>query len=487
MEGPRRDPGRPDVPIDSPPSAVPEVEVFTFRVLQHTGGRRQLPWGSAELSLTFAAGGIEISGQLPGEHTVIPWSAVSRVSRGASEASPGGGSVTVIGIESPGRIMRFAVRSIHRDPIELRALSDRVAGWSVAPGASDAGDLAPPPPGPPPPPAGPPPPPPSSPPPPDPPALLPWPDPPPPDPRPQVWTGPPHRPTRFGPSGGPSPYWSPAMQLPGRRRRNRRVGLLIAAVVCLASGIALAVVLSGSGDPPKTAAPRAAPDQVLADRLMLTRSDLPAGWSVSTDSPGSGNSGKVAAGESRITRAFAHCMGISESSAMVILGGGASDQSAEASSPLFVGPPSPDRPGFSLELQTAATIVHSHHDEQRDFAPFADPRYPQCAGIAFASETQLGADSASGRTGRPGAASVSVVDVPAPRGEQASGLLVAFNVSDRSASVPVEVETVSLGDDRTEANLQALAIGGQIPPGAIVSALAAFADRVAGGGQSAET
>lgn len=476
MEGPRRDPGRPGEPIDSPPSAVPEVEVFTFRVLQHTGGRRQLPWGSAELSLTFSAEGIEISGQLPGEHTVIPWSAVSRVSRGASEASPGGGSVTVIGIESPGRIMRFAVRSIHRDPIELRALSDRVAGWSAGPGASDPGDLAPPPPPPgpvatrPPPPPG----------------------PPPPDPRPQVWTDPPHRPTRFGPPGGPPPggpppYWSPAMQVPGRRRRNRRVGLLIAAVVCLASGIALAVVLSGSADPPKTAAPRAAPDQVLADRLMLTRSDLPAGWSVSTDGPGSGNSGKVAAGEARITRAFAHCMGIGESAAMVILGGGASDQSAEASSPLFVGPPSPDRPGFSLELQTAATIVHSHRDEQRDFAPFADPRYPQCAGIAFASETQLGADSASGRTGRPGAATVSAVDVPAPRGEQVSGLLVAFSVSDRSASVPVEVETISLGDDRTEANLQALAIGGQIPPGAIVSTLAAFAARVAGGGQSAET
>ena len=63
---------------------------------------------------------------------------------------------------------------------------------------------------------------------------------------------------------------------------------------------------------------------------------------------------------------------------------------------------------------------------------------------------------------------------------------MAFTVSDRSASVPIEVEIVSLGHDRIEAELQALAMGGQIPSGELSSPLSVFADRVAAGGQSAE-
>lgn len=465
------------------PRAVPEADVFALRAVQRGGVGRQLPWGSGELSLVFDATGIQISGDREGEHSFIPWTTVSRVSRGATRAAAGGGSETMIGIESPGRIMRFAVHSDRRDPVELSALSDRVGRWSALarptmPGPGGpvpvlapvdvpaASSLE----------AGPP-------------APLPvaapstgWPPPPPLPPPPGASRSPGL--TGFPGPGAPGPGTAP----PPRRRR--RLVMLVVAVVFLASGAGLAVALATSGSSPHavvspTSSP--SPDQVMADRLMLTQSDLPDGWSVSSSHDnGAAPSPRVRNGEARITRSFARCMGITESQAAVTLGGSATDQTAQSSSPVFVGPPVPAQPGFTLELQTAADIVHSHADELSDFGVLSAARFPQCAGAAVASETQLGANSASGGTDQPGAPSVSVVDPPVPAGVQVVGVLVSFTVSDGSSSVPVEVETVSFGHDRVEANLQALAIGGSIPAGALSSPVSVFADRVAGEGQSTE-
>jgi hypothetical protein len=477
-------------------------------VQQVAGGSRRLPWGSAELSLTFDQTGIEISGERRGEHSHLPWASVTRVSRGATEAMPEGGSVTVIGIESPGRIMRFAVASDRRDPIQLTALSEQVRRWTAA--ATPVAPL---------------------------PGLVPPPRRPDGEPEPSglepSHPAPAQRDPDAGsePSGGaePSepgppekspersalvvatlaPNAAPAVEPglpvlpeppatwtssdpppPERKRRTRRIPVLLVALVLLASGAGLAIALSGSGGSPMTAGrpPTSVsqPDQVLANQLMLNRGDLPTGWTVNSGGSGTGNSPRIQTGESKITRAFAGCMGISQTEAALVLGGSASDQTAQASSPVFVGPPAPDQPGFALELQTAASIVRSHQDEQVDLAPLADARYPQCFGAALASETQLGADSASGRNEKPSPSSVTPVNLIAPAGEQVSGLLVSFSVSDRSVSVPVEVETVSVGHDRTEANIQALAIGGQIPSAALSAPIATFEQRVAAGGSSAE-
>jgi len=140
--------------------------------------------------------------------------------------------------------------------------------------------------------------------------------------------------------------------------------------------------------------------------------------------------------------------------------------------------------GSALELQTAATVVHSHHDEQSDFSLFGNPRYPQCAAAASAAELQLGVDQTSGGHDRPGPASVSPVNFPGPVGVQESGLIVAFNVKDGPASLPVQVESISLGANRVEASLQVFAIGGQIPNTALTAALSTFEQRVASGGKS---
>ncbi len=431
--------------------------MFVFRTVRQSGGHRRLPWGSAHLTLAFDERGVEISGSRPGERSVVPWSSVLRVSRGATERAPDGGSVTVIGIESPGRIMRFVVTSHRRDPIELAALADQIQRWSeVARPEVARPEVA----------------------------------------RPEVARAPdpgltsdgvPHVPVVA--SMSPVDPGGRGGRVRGMPRRTRRVAVLLVGLAFLISGVGLALALAASGPPPPVSAPataRPTPDQVLAQRLLLTRGDLPAGWTVSSDPSRAGSSPRVRSGESVITQTFARCMGISRSQASLALGGGATDQTAQTTSPVFLAPTSPDRPGFALELQTAGTVVRTDRDEQHDFSLFADPHYPQCAGAAVAAETQLGADGSSGMDEQPGPDSVTAVALSAPAGEQVAAVLVSFTVTDRSASVPVEVETVSLGHDRIEANLQALAIGGQIPSGVLASTVSAFEQRVVTDGQSAQ-
>ena len=61
---------------------------------------------------------------------------------------------------------------------------------------------------------------------------------------------------------------------------------------------------------------------------------------------------------------------------------------------------------------------------------------------------------------------------------------MAFSVKDGSASLPVQVESLSIGADRVEASLQVFAIGGTIPSTALATAFATFEERVASGGKT---
>jgi hypothetical protein len=217
---------------------------------------------------------------------------------------------------------------------------------------------------------------------------------------------------------------------------------------------------------------------------MLTQADLPQGWQVAKDVGNAATSPAVQQGETQITKALARCMMISESQAAIVLGGQATDQTAQTASPIFVAPSSSAVAGSALELQTAATVVQSHHDERSDFSLFGNPRYPRCAAAAAAAELQLGVDQTSGGHDHPGPASVAPVNLPGPNGVQEAGLIVAFSVKDGSASLPVQVESISLGANRVEASLQVFAIGGQIPTDALAAAFSTFEQRVASGGKS---
>jgi hypothetical protein len=179
-------------------------------------------------------------------------------------------------------------------------------------------------------------------------------------------------------------------------------------------------------------------------------------------------------------------MAVTGRQAATVLGGPAADQTARASSPVLVGPASSARPGFFVEVQTTATVVRTHRDEQDDFSVLTSPRYPQCAAVAVAGEVQLGENQASGRDGRPGPSVASPVALSAPAGEQLSGLLVDSSLSDLSNSVPVQVESVVVGSGRLEAGLEAFAVGGPLPAGVVADSVSRLEERVAAGGRSAQ-
>ena len=291
-------------------------------------------------------------------------------------------------------------------------------------------------------------------------------------------------------------WWSPvvAPSVPprtGRRRPagGRRVGLLVGGLALILSGLGLAVGLGRhAAVGPKADAPAAAPspaDEHLAERIMLTQADLPVGWTVEPDPAGSGASSSPG-DQTAITRAFAGCMGVGDRQATVLLGGASADQTAQSTSPIFVSPTSPADQGYTVQLQTAASVVRTHGDEESDLRALASHRYPGCAAAAIASELQIAVDDASGAHGVPGPATGTLVAVPHAPGEQVTALRVACQVSDHGTPVTVVVDAVILGTDRIEADLQAFAIGGPVTGTVLQDSLQAFEERVADRGQGVQ-
>ncbi len=225
------------------------------------------------------------------------------------------------------------------------------------------------------------------------------------------------------------------------------------------------------------------PDQRLADRIMLDRSDLPVGWEVEPGPSPADDSPGLESGEASITLALAVCMGVTDRQGTVLLGGRSPDQTAQTASPIFGAPPSTADPGFALQLQTAASIVRTHVDEQSDLALLANPRYAGCGSKAIASELQLGLDGSAGTGPQPGPAAGNLVFLPAPPGEHVTALRVNCTVTENGATVPVEVEAVLVGKDRIEGNLEAFALGGPIPGGVVGPSVEAFEQRVSTGGR----
>ncbi|MBF6557546.1 MAG: hypothetical protein IVW52_15565 [Acidimicrobiales bacterium] len=401
----------------------------------------------AALFLSFDQQGFEVVGPGPGQRRRVPWTAVARVSLGVTHACDHGGFVTPIEVGTAEQTSLFLLPSERPESVHIRALDRQLATWSTSEGGhSGAPVTAPAPPG----------------------------------------LGP------YGLAGyGSGAYGVPPAfpagwdrPRPVRPRRTRRKAMLVIGSALVVAGVGLALALSDAGSRTPAGAPgapRLSSDQQLADQLMLSRNDLPRGWTVNTDSSGS-NSQQMRTAEAAIANTFAGCMGITDQQGAVVLGGPASDQTAHTSSPVFVAPASAQKPGFAFELQTSARIVRTHRDEQDDAALYANSRYPQCVATAVAAEVQLGANSASGQNDQPGPASASVVDLHAPAGEQLSGLLISFTVSDGSTPVPVEVEDVSLGTDRIEADLQAFSVGGEIPRDVLSSSVWTFEQRVASRG-----
>jgi hypothetical protein len=492
--------GRPVAPEEeSGASAVPEAEVFRFDQVDRAGGRIHSPGARKGLSLDFDARGIEVFGPRAGRRQTIPWSDVAWIAFDAPVVAPDGHTESPIDVESTAGLVRYVVKSEGSLAVAMAALEIQVARWTSAQpdalvrGNAPGGEVAPPPPGwtlltpPPPPPASPPP---RQP----PPGTLPY---------PSAGT-----PSGYGPAlpyafdttapapnhpfdttapfGGMDPVGVPS--LPGTtKKRTRRTVVLVVAIALVVGGVGLGVGLSATDTtaPPTKVAITPAPsaDQHLAEQLLLARNDLPVGWRASTNPGTNANSPALRQGEARITTELARCMGVTDAEGAVILGGQAADQTAQISSPIFVAP-APATAGTAVELQTAATVVRSHKDEQQDLALFSNPKYPQCAATASAEELQLGVNQTSGGGDQAGPATATTVDLPGAAGVQLSGVLMNFTVVDGTATVHVQVESITLGAHRVEAGLEVFALGGQIPTQSLAAAIATFEQRVASGGAS---
>ncbi len=489
--------GAPVVREEGGPASVPEAEVFRFDQVDRAGGRLHGPGTRRGLTLDFDAGGIEVFGPRTGRRQTIRWSEVAWIAFDAPVLTPDGRSEAPIDVESSAGLVRYVVKSDDSLAVVMAALEIQVARWTSA--ERDAPDRAaapepavrpvpPPPPGwtllapPSPPPGAPPPPVPFS-------GTVPYPVPSgvpsgygPPAPAGFDTTGPigPHELDSTSPFGGSDP----AVRHPANKR-SRRTVVLVVAIAFVVAGVGLGVGLAATGTTPPAhkvaGAPAPSADQRLAEQLLLTKSDLPAGWRASTNPGTNPNSPALRQGEARITTELARCMGVSDAEGAIVLGGQATDQTAQTSSPIFV---APSAAGTAVELQTAATVVRSHQDEQQDLALFANPKYPQCAATASAEELQLGVNQTSGGGDQAGPATATPVDLPGVAGVQLSGVLMDFTVVDGTATVHVQVESIALGAHRVEAGMEVFALGGQIPSQSLSAAVTTFEQRVASGGAS---
>jgi hypothetical protein len=259
------------------------------------------------------------------------------------------------------------------------------------------------------------------------------------------------------------------------------VGVLVLSLLLIAAGTGLAAALASQGGHTTTAtvAPAAvlAPDQKLADRVMLTQADLPAGWQASASSGGGAGQANQSA-QAQIEQSLSSCMGITATQGSILLGGAAPDRTAQTVSPVFVDAGAVTGSGGTLEIQTLAAVVRTQLDEQQDLALFAAPGFPSCSAAAMAAELQLGVNDATGGNAAPGPATSTAVPLVAPPGEQVVGVTMSFAVVDGSSTIPVDVDQLVVGTDRIEGQMVAFAIGIPFPNDVLAASVGTFEHRL---------
>jgi hypothetical protein len=254
-------------------------------------------------------------------------------------------------------------------------------------------------------------------------------------------------------------------------------------MLLILAGVGIWVGAATTGQSSTSTTPTAplSPDQRLARSTMLGRSDLPTGWQVSP-AGSNGTSDADRAAERKIAEAFQTCMGVSADKAATALGGQSKDQTAQAQSPIFVGPGAGSPAGAAAELQSSAAVVHSHADETSDFAVYADPRFAQCNAVAGAAEAQIGLNDSSGGHDQPGQAEGHTVPIVPVPGEQLLEVESTFTLNTGGQSIVVQNYQVMVAGDRIEASLGAFAVGTGFPPDVLASSVSALEHRVASGG-----
>ena len=421
------------------------------------------------LTLLFDAMGFVIVGPEPGASRRVQWSAVARAVVGLVVAATDGGIATPLDVTASGRTVRFMLPASRVSQAQVSLLERRLLEWKGAPGPEPGADE---------------------------PAPGPWPSP---GPWSQAPVGPPGvspQPTA-GPSwagGQPSRFADPTMGrtvesawavqpidhlADSRRRRRKIVGMTLSMLLVLSGvGIWAGLAATEPSSSPPTSTTQPSPDQQLARNTMLNKSDLPSGWQASPGNSG-GTSNADRKAEQQIAATFQTCMGVSADQAATVLGGQGKDQTAQAQSPVFVGPGAGATAGAATELQTSAAVVRTHADEKSDYAVYSNPRYPQCDAVASAAEAQIGLNDSSGDHAQPGPAVGHAVPVSPFPGEQLLEVESTFVLNAGGQPVLVQNYQVVVAGDRVETSLGAFAVGTGFPADVLSGSVSALEHRVA--------
>ncbi len=393
------------------------------------------------LTLLFDAVGFVIVGPAPGASRRVEWSTVAGVEVGLVVSGTDGGIATPLDVSSAGKMVRFMLPASRVSPAQVSLLERRLARWRPGRSPQPVGELAPSPVG----------------------ELAP----------------------SYGrPSIGPvGPGWAiqPVDHLVehARRRRRRVVGMSLSLLLVLV-GVGIGVGLATTGQSPRstTSITRPSPDQQLARNTMLAQTDLPSGWQISSGGSG-GTSASDRKAERQIAATFQKCMGVTADQATTALGGQSRDQTAQAQSPIFVGPAAGSVSGAATELQSTSAVVRTHADEKNDYAVYANPRYAQCNATAGAAEAQIGVNDTSGGHDKPGPAEGHVVSIPPFPGEQVLEVESTFTLNSGGQAIVVQDYQVLVAGDRVEASLGAFAVGTVFPTDVLSTSASTLEHRVA--------
>jgi hypothetical protein len=432
------------------------------------------------LTLLFDATGFVIVGPEPGASRRVQWSAVARAAVGLVVAGTDGGIATPLDVTASGRTVRFLLPAPRVSQAQVWLLAHRLLEWMGARGPEPSGVEPPP----------------GS-----------WPSP---GPwsrapvGPQAATWPPSAPGRWGATmgppwtgGQPPRFADPTMGTAesgwalepidhlaehSRRRRRKIVGMTLSMLLVLSGvGVWAGLAATEQSSSPPTATTQPSPDQQLARNAMLDESDLPAGWQASTgDSGGTSNTDQKA--EQQIEKTFQACMGVSADQANTVLGGQSKDQTAQAQSPIFVGPGAGSSAGAATELQSSAAVVRTHADETSDYAIYSNPRFPQCNAVAGAAEAQIGLNDSSGDNDQPGPAEGHAVPIAPFPGEQLLEVESTFTLNTSGQAVVVQNYQIVVAGDRVEASVGAFAVGTGFPSDVLSGSVSTLEHRVASEG-----
>jgi len=425
------------------------------------------------LTLLFDATGFVIIGPEPGASRRVQWSAVATAVVGLVVAGTDGGIATPLDVTASGRAVRFMLPASRVSQAQVSLLERRMLEWKGAPGPEPGGDEPPP-------------------------ASWPTPGPwsqAPVGPPPGAWPQPTAGPSWSG--GQPPRFADPTMGTAesgwavqpidhlaehSRRRRRKIVGMTLSMLLVLSGvGVWAGLAATEQSSSPSTSTTQPSPDQQLARNAMLNKSDLPAGWQASPgDSGGTSDADRKA--EQQIAATFQTCMGISADQATTVLGGQSKDQTAQAQSPVFVGPGAGATAGAATELQSSAAVVRTHGEEKSDYAIYSNPRFPQCNAVAGAAEAQIGLNDSSGGHDQPGPAVGQTVPISPFPGEQLLEVESTFTLNAGGHPVVVQNYQVVVGGDRVEATLGAFAVATGFPPDVLSGSVSALEHRVASEG-----